>query len=48
MIDELLSFSKSEISQFSSDSVNELKKVTQSMDNITGAFSIINESKYLC
>ncbi len=46
-LDELLSFSKNEIMKFSSYSVNEFQKVTQSIDTITGTFSIINECKYL-
>lgn len=45
-IDELLSFSKNEIMKFSSYSENEFKKVTQSIDTITGTFGIINECKY--
>ena len=46
VIEELLSFSKDEITKYSSFSVNEFKKVTQSIDTISGTFRIINECKF--
>jgi len=46
-IDVLLEFSKNEIKKYSSYSVNEFKKVTESLDTITGTFGIINKCKYI-
>jgi hypothetical protein len=45
-IGELLSFSKNEIEGFSSYSLNEIKKVTHSIDTISESFNMLYQSKY--